>query len=117
MKINKKITMALLALGVVAQASAADNVVYLTGSTAFRSTVYHALTTAGYVFDTNTVVTEAEFGSSQSGANYMLFHGVIGGTPTYIDCAWSGSEAGIASACGSTLKNVDRNGNQVNLAG
>jgi len=118
MKINVKITMALLALGIVAQASA-DNVVYLTGSTAFRSTVYNALHTVGDVFDaTNPVISEVEFGgSSASGANYMLFHGTIGGTPTYIDCAWSGSEAGIASACGATLKNVDRNGSQINLAG
>ena len=118
MKINAKITMALLALGIVAQASA-DNVVYLTGSTAFRSTVYNALHTVGDVFDaTNPVISEVEFGgSSASGANYMLFHGTIGGTPTYIDCAWSGSEAGIASACGATLHNVDRNGTQINLAG
>lgn len=115
MKINSKITLALLALGLVSSASA-DNVVYLTGSTAFRSTVYNALHTPGTVFDAGTV-TEAEFGSSQSGANYMLFHGNINGTPTYINCAWSGSEAGIASAANVSIQNKDRNGDPIPLAG
>jgi hypothetical protein len=109
-----KITAALIALGIVSQASA-DNVVYLTGSTAFRSTAYNALHTAGVVFDG--AVTEAEFGSSQSGANYMLFHGNINGTATYIDCAWSGSEAGIASAANVSIQNTDKNGNPIALSG
>jgi hypothetical protein len=102
MKVNKALTAALVALGFVSAASA-DNVVYVTGSTAFRGTVYNALHTAGVVFDG--AVTEAEFGSSASGANYMLFHGNINGTPTYINCAWSGSEAGIASASNVTIDN------------
>lgn len=102
MKVKAAFTTALIALGFISQASA-DNVVYLTGSTAFRATVYNALHTPGTVFDG--AVTEAEFGSSQSGANYMLFHGNINGTPTYIDCAWSGSEAGIASASNVTIDN------------
>jgi hypothetical protein len=102
MKAKAAITVALAALGIISQASA-DNVVYLTGSTAFRGTVYNALHTPGTVFDG--AVTEAEFGSSQSGANYMLFHGNINGTPTYINCAWSGSEAGIASASNVTIDN------------
>ncbi len=102
MKANQVLTAALVALGFVSVASA-DNVVYLTGSTAFRGTVYNALHTPGTVFDG--AVTEAEFGSSQSGANYMLFHGNINGTATYINCAWSGSEAGIASASNVTIDN------------
>jgi hypothetical protein len=114
MKTSIKITAALLALGIISRASA-DNIVYLTGSTAFRSTTYNALHNPGTIFDS--AVTEAEFGSSQSGANYMLFHGNINGTPTYIDCAWSGSEAGIASAANVTILNTDRDGNLVPLAG
>ena len=102
MKAKAAITVALAALGIISQASA-DNVVYLTGSTAFRGTVYNALHTPGTVFDG--AVTEAEFGASQSGANYMLFHGNINGTPTYINCAWSGSEAGVASASNVTIDN------------
>ena len=114
MNIKSKITLALIALGVVSIASA-DNVVYLTGSTAFRSTVYTALHTPGNVFDG--AVTQATRGGSLGGANYMLFHGNISGTPTYINCAWSGSEAGIASAAGVSIQNTDRNGNPIPLAG
>lgn len=119
MKLITKITAAMLVLGVVASASA-DNVVYLTGSTAFRSTVYTSLASgagpgAGGVFDSApTYVSRKGSGSS---ASYMLFHGNIGGTPTYIDCVWSGSEAGIASACNVPIQNTDRNGNTYPLAG
>lgn len=121
MKTSNLIGAALIALGIVAQASA-DPVVYLTGSTAFRSTVYAALnnntgTNAGGVFDAGTVTSSTYGNSSASGANYMLFHGNIAGSPVYINCAWSGSEAGIASACNTSLTNVDRNGNPIPLAG
>ncbi len=116
MKPNCKISAAIIALGVVVQTSA-DNVVYLTGSTAFRGTVYNALHAPGAVFDSGATITEAEFGPSQSGANYMLFHGNINGTPTYVNCAWSGSEAGIASAANTTIQNTDNNGNPIPLAG
>ncbi len=120
MNMKYKIAMALLAAGVAASASA-QNVIYLTGSSAFRSTVYNALHSgagpgAGGVFDT--APAEAEFGGSgASGANYMLFFGKISGTDTYIDCVWSGSEAGIASACNVALQNQDRDGNTIPLAG
>jgi hypothetical protein len=119
-KFSAKIAAALLALGIVSQASA-DPVVYLTGSTAFRSTIYSVLannsgTNAGGVFDAGTV-TGYTWGTSASGASYMVFHGNISGAGTYIDCAWSGSEAGIASACDTNLDNVDRNGDPIALAG
>ena len=105
MKVNQALTAALVALGFVS-AAAAQNVVYLTGSTAFRGTVYNALHTPGTVFDASPAITEVEFGgSSASGANYMLFFGNINGSPTYVNCAWSGSEAGIASASNVTIDN------------
>jgi hypothetical protein len=121
MKTSNLIGAALIALGIVAQASA-DPVIYLTGSTAFRSTVYSALnnntgTNNGGIFDAGTVTSTTYGNSTASGANYMLFHGNIVGSPVYINCAWSGSEAGIASACNTTLTNVDRNGNPIPLAG
>ena len=120
MKTSNLISAAAVALGIVAQTHA-DPVVYLTGSTAFRSTVFSALSSgagpgAGGVFDS--APTYATFGnSSASGANYMVFHGNISSSPVYIDCAWSGSEAGIASVCNATLTNVDRNGNAIILNG
>jgi hypothetical protein len=122
MKTSKLISAAAVALGIIAQAHA-DPVVYLTGSTAFRSTVFASLsstagTNSGGVFDSSPAVQYATFGnSSANGGTYMIFHGNIAGSPVYIDCAWSGSEAGIASACNTSLNNVDRNGNTIPLAG
>lgn len=116
-KMKTTILSALLALGVVSQAGA-TNIVYLTGSSAFRSTVYNALHTPGTIFDASPAIQETEYGGgSASGANYMLFLGNIGGTPTFIDCAWSGSEAGIASAANVAIQNTDRNGDPIPLAG
>ena len=119
-----KITAALATLGLVSQAMATDPVIYLTGSTAFRSTIFTALAdnTHGYpaaVFKAGTV-TYGTWGNSSAGsANYMVFHGTLAtnGQACYIDCAWSGSEAGIASACNTTLGNSDRNGNFLALNG
>ena len=121
MKISTHITAALLALGIVSQASA-DPVVYLTGSTAFRSTIDTSLlnntgTNNGGVFDTGTLTYVTYGNANPLNANYLVVHGNISGSPVYIDVAWSGSEAGIASACNTTLKNTDRNGNLINLAG
>lgn len=118
---NKKslLTCALLAAGIISQASAA-NVVYITGSTAFRSTAFNTLSSAagpaaGGVFDIpgTTVngqlapaITQAERGgTSQSGANYMLFRGNINGADTFLDCAWNGSEAGIGAVANVTVNN------------
>ncbi len=121
MKTSTLASAAIVALGIASQASA-QTTVYLTGSTAFRSTVYAALennngTNNGGIFDAGTV-TSVTFGNSTAGsANYMLFSGNIAGSPVYINCAWSGSEAGIASACNTTLTNQDRNGNPIVLNG
>jgi hypothetical protein len=122
MKISTQITAALVALGLVSQALATDPVVYLTGSTAFRSTIFASLSDnngdAGAVFKSGTI-TYGTWGNSSAGsATYMVFHGTLtNGTSVYIDCAWSGSEAGIASACNTTLGNTDRNGNPITLNG
>lgn len=120
MKTSNIISAALIALGIVSQAKA-DPTVYLTGSTAFRSTVYNALvsgagTNGGGVFD-STPSWETYGNGTPGSGTYMIFHGNIAGSPVYIDCAWSGSEAGIASASGVTLTNVDRNGNSILLNG
>jgi hypothetical protein len=121
MKISTKIAAALLALGIVSQASA-DPTIYLTGSTAFRSTAFSSLAnnsgpSAGGVFDAGTVTYATWGNSTAASANYMVFHGNVNGSPIFIDCAWSGSEAGIASACNATLGNTDRNGNPITLNG
>jgi hypothetical protein len=88
------------ALGLASVANAAQYV-YLTGSTAARSIVYSTIINGATVFDAApTVVVQG--GKSQSGANYMNFHGNIGGNDTILKCHWSGSEAGIADLVGGT---------------
>jgi hypothetical protein len=48
----------------------------------------------------------------------MVFHGTLtNGQALYINCAWSGSEAGIASACNTSLLNTRRDGTTTPLAG
>lgn len=95
MKINKIVTTALLGLGLVSQAGAA-NQVFVTGSTAFRSQSFLAIKT---LFDGGNPQLAARGGSSTTGnnASYMLFHGSVGGVETFVDCFWSGSEAGVAA--------------------
>jgi hypothetical protein len=121
MKIVTQISAALLALGIVSQAGA-DPVVYVTGSTAFRSTAMTAIlnntgTNNGGVFDVGSVTYVTYGNSVATSCNFAAVHGTIGGSPVYLDCAWSGSEAGIASACNASLQNQDRNGNSIPLAG
>jgi hypothetical protein len=95
MKNSTLVTSALLVLGVISQAGAA-NVVYITGSTAFRSQSFLAIKAS---FDGGNPTLAARGGSAASGNNgtFMLFHGNVGGAETYVDCVWSGSEAGIAA--------------------
>ncbi len=121
MKIITQLSAALLALGIVSQAGA-DPVVYLTGSTAFRSTIMTAIlnntgTNNGGVFDTGSVTYVTYGNSVPTSCNFAAVHGTVNGSPVFLDCAWSGSEAGIASACNTALQNQDRNGNTIPLAG
>ena len=122
MKISTQITAALVAMGIVSQAMATDPVVYLTGSTAFRSTVFSSLSdntgSSNAVFQAGTITYGTWGNSSASGANYMVFHGTLtNGTAVFIDCAWSGSEAGIASACNTSLLNKRRDNTTTALNG
>ena len=93
MKIYRSILLAVLGLGVAGAAQAGT--VYLTGSTAFRSQTFDALSTAGAVFSAAPTITTWE-GAAPAKANYMAFTGtVIGGGSTTVLCHWSGSEAGF----------------------
>lgn len=95
---NTFINCALAAFGFISQASA-QNHVYITGSTAFRSRIFNGIKALpGW----SPAITgpQAAFGGSHSNgdnAQYMLFHGTYNGADTYVNCYWSGSEAGIAS--------------------
>jgi len=96
MKIKTVLTSALIGLAAVLNATAAVNIVYVTGSTAFRSQTFLGIKAT---FDGGNPQLAARGGSAADGnnANFMLFHGNIGAVETFIDCVWSGSEAGIAA--------------------
>ncbi|HWV99974.1 MAG TPA: hypothetical protein VNZ64_09805 [Candidatus Acidoferrum sp.] len=105
MKIKTLLSTALIGFGVISQASAI-NTIYITGSTAFRSQVFNTLSASGVVFDAPGPDAVATYGaSSASGGTWMLFHGMVSSVETYVDCVWSGSEAGIAATCGTTIDN------------
>jgi hypothetical protein len=106
MKMKLLIASTVIGLGILSQVSA-QNTIYLTGSTAFRGNCYNVLsaaTNSGGIWD-STPDMATRGNSTVSKANYMLFHGNIGGTETYVSCRWSGSEAGIASVAGNNIDN------------
>jgi len=104
MKTNQLHTAVLIALGIVAQASAVDYV-YITGSTAARNAAYDTLNSTN-VFDALPVIT-TQGNATAKKCTYMTFKGKIGGTDTYIKCYWSGSEAGIADLVSGTETFLD----------
>jgi hypothetical protein len=135
MNINNKLTAALMALGLVSAASVAKatntftdtanlgglgagtvyQVVYITGSTAFRQFEEIALSSnagpaAGGVFDAGTLsLTQG----TPPNASSIAFWGKIGGHPYIIDLNLTGSEAGIAALKGATTITYAQFGNAV----
>jgi hypothetical protein len=116
---NKKLVyLTLAAAGMVSAATAAPVTLYLTGSTAYRGSIYTALRNAngvsgGTLFDANgvngstadpSVLSPAS--TDSSGANKLVYHGFKNGVEYIINCAFTGSEAGIAAVAGTTIGNV-----------
>ena len=112
---KNNITSALVALGIVSLASAANanTVIYLTGSTAARAIIYSACTTSGEVFSGTSTVVSA---NNSSGASQIVFEGSISGISGLvdIDCSYSGSEVGIAAVAGQTVATEPALGQNVN---
>jgi hypothetical protein len=106
MKINK-FTSALVALGIISlagAAQAANPVIYLTGSTAARTTIGNAMLATGQIFDSGTAGTIVSPSPNNSASgSLVVFEGKIDGTTVDIDCSWTGSEAGIAAVAGQPL--------------
>lgn len=102
MKLNKSILAVALGLSVAVSVQAFDEI-YLTGSTAMRSTIYAELSVAGPVFSSAPVITG--YGGKGNGDNYMAFYGTLNGnsSPSVINCYWSGSEAGIQAAASNNV--------------
>lgn len=101
MKTNS-ITSALLALGVVSLASAAqaNTTVYLVGASALRSTIYQYATIPGVIFDANEPAGKILPVGTTSGAANVVYEGYINGNLVDIDAYWAGAEAAIADAAG-----------------
>jgi hypothetical protein len=93
MKMNKSLLAVALGLSVAGLSQAGE--IYLTGSTAMRSTIYSTLMAPGAVFQSTPVFTG--YGGKGGGDDYMAFVGtLVGGSgQTIINCSWSGSEDGI----------------------
>jgi hypothetical protein len=107
MKIKNLFATALLGLSLTGVANAQGlpgvNYVYITGSTAFRNSVYATLNTGGQVFDS--APTFSGFGSgTASKSTYMIFSNNISSVPYIIKCEWSGSEAGVIDAVSNVLE-------------
>lgn len=120
---KKIFTSALLALGIISAANATDyshfgttNVVYITGSTAFRAVLFNAITNTSAsvtnasgtyvgVFDSGTSVTLlGAKGAAVSGSTSLYnAYGTVSGSPTIISVSLTGSEAGLASLTYSTI--------------
>lgn len=102
MKINK-LNAALAALGLVSLATVAQaqTTIYLTGSTACRATVFNAMQ-AGLILSGESIASPAP--NNTSGANNIAYQGTLSGVGSVVVvCAWTGSEAGLASVAGATL--------------
>lgn len=104
MKINNLVLAGALSLGLAGIANA-QNRVYLTGSTAFRPSVYDALKS---LFDASPAVQIAAYKCSAVGtvdphtSGQTEFKGNIGGAAYIIKCAWSGSEGGVSDVAKNT---------------
>src|SRR5882757_4307950 len=101
MKLNKFVMAAALSLSMVSFSNAGT--VYVTGSTAMRSTFYAAAIAPGVVF--NSAPTFTGFGGKGSGDNWMAFSGTLvgGAGTTVLKCHWSGSEGGILDVCSNNV--------------
>src|ERR1017187_879148 len=97
MKLQTSLTAALIALGIISQASATQYV-YISGSTAARNAAYATLNSTAVFDSAPSVVTQGNAAAAK--ANYMTFSNTIAGTPTVIKCEWSGSEAGVSDLAG-----------------
>lgn len=97
MNLKQHLLTVALAAAVAGSASAAPNVTYIAGSTAFRSAanaaiVAYATNNGGQLL----AIDNATIGS----AGNMLVTYVASGTTNYIDVHWTGSEGGIQSCAG-----------------
>ena len=76
------------------QGQAGVNYVYITGSTAFRNSVFAAIDSTA-VFDNSSITFKGYGSTTAAKCSYMIFSNSIATHPYIIKCEWSGSEAGV----------------------
>jgi hypothetical protein len=99
MKLRSLLTLSALTVGMTGLANAqTTNIVYLTGSTAFRGDIYSALATNTFDSAPSIAVykTSAVTPTDPTTGGLMNFTGDIASAHFIVKCDWSGSEAGIA---------------------
>lgn len=103
MKLLKIAAMGLVALG-FAEAASAQQKVYITGSSAFRTYAHTAI--MKLLGATGSTLPDGSgygyTGSSLSGANAAIFKGTYKGQSVTIKTSWSGSAAGVQTVASST---------------
>ncbi len=98
MKHTKSILMAAMAALSIASASAQETI-YITGSTAFRSAANGALLA---LYGANLAATDQSSTSSTDAGNLLFTNCSVGGSTVNIAVAWSGSDAGMQTVAAGT---------------
>jgi len=98
MKHTKSILMAALAALTIASASAQETI-YITGSTAFRSAANGALLS---LYGANLAATDKATTSDATAGNLLFTNCSVGGSTVHIAVAWSGSDAGMQTVAAGT---------------
>ncbi|MCE9542239.1 MAG: hypothetical protein K8R38_01780 [Verrucomicrobia bacterium] len=98
MKHTKSILMAAVAVLSIASASAQETI-YITGSTAFRSAANGALLS---LYGANLAATDKSTTTDASAGNFLFTNCGVGGSIVNIAVAWSGSDAGMQTVASGT---------------
>jgi len=98
MKHTKSILMAALAALTIASASAQETI-YITGSTAFRSAANGALLS---LYGATLAATDKATTSDATAGNLLFTNCSVGGSTVHIAVAWSGSDAGMQTVAAGT---------------
>jgi hypothetical protein len=101
MKYTKSILMAAAVAISIASASAQETI-YITGSTAFRSAANGALIS---LYGANLAATDQSSPTSVDAGNLLFTNCSVGGTNVHISVAWSGSDAGMQTVASGTNVN------------
>lgn len=98
MKHTKSILIAAMAALAIASASAQETI-YITGSTAFRSAANGALLS---LYGANLAATDKATTTDASAGNLLFTNCSVGGSTVHIVVAWSGSDAGMQTVAAGT---------------